>query len=194
MNEFLDKFLKLKPAIKVAITLVLMLAIAGGYYSVFYSELENQIRSAEQHMEQLKTEKVQYEKRKAEYMQYRSELNDLLEQKRELLKALPSKAEIATFIQNIQEQAGLAGLEVLQLSIDSEIPQELYVRIPVRMEVKGTYLQVMRFFKNVSELRRIVNIENLSLAPERVAGQVKLRARFVAATFRYNETAGEPQP
>ena len=71
----------------------------------------------------------------------------------------------------------------------------LYVKIPVKMEIRGTYHQVAKFFKNTSELRRIVNVENLALSPERNAtteqmnAPTRMHAKFVAATFRFKEGA-----
>jgi Tfp pilus assembly protein PilO len=70
---------------------------------------------------------------------------------------------------------------------------ELYIRIPVRIEVRGTYHSITKFFKNLSELPRIVNVERLSLSVEKVetGGSPRMRARFVAVTFRYRGGAGE---
>jgi len=50
-----------------------------------------------------------------------------------------------------------------------------------------------KFFKNVSDLRRIVNIENLGITVEGKpdeSGPPKLHAKFIAATFRYVEKGG----
>jgi type IV pilus assembly protein PilO len=193
MNELVGKLLKLKAPLKAAVTVGVLAVIFGVYYMLFYTDIDQGITSAQSGQTQLKTEKESYEKRKREYVAYREELRKLQEEQRELLKALPKKAEIPSFISSVQEQAELSGLEVLTLTIDSEAPEELYVRIPVRMEVRGTYHSLTRFFKNVSELKRIVNIENFALQVEpglanaNDTGPPKLRARFVAATFRYVE-------
>jgi type IV pilus assembly protein PilO len=86
---------------------------------------------------------------------------------------------------------------VLHIDIDPEAPQDLYVKIPVKMEIRGTYHQVAKFFKNTSELRRIVNVENLSLTPERATATdplnatPRVHAKFVAATFRFKETSAD---
>ena len=37
------------------------------------------------------------------------------------------------------------------------------MKIPVKMEIRGAYHPIAKFFKNVSELRRIVNVEDLAL-------------------------------
>ena len=147
------------------------------------------LRGGEVEQRSLVGEKEDYEKRKKEYLAFRNELTQLQQEQRELLKALPKRAEIPTFLSSIQEQAELAGLEVLNLAIESESPAELYVRIPVRIEIRGTYHTITKFFKNVADLPRIVNVENLALSLEKAeeANSPRLRAKFYAVTFRYSD-------
>jgi type IV pilus assembly protein PilO len=192
MNNFLQKLLRLKTPVKIAATLGLIAVILGAYGGLFYLDIEDQIKAAHAREQQLKTEKDNYEKRKREYQTYRNELTQLQQEQRELLKALPKNAEIPTFLSNLQEQAELAGLEIISLTIEAENPMELYVRIPVRIEVRGTYHSITKFFKNLSELPRIVNVERLSLSVEKMEMGIspRLHARFVAATFRYRDEAG----
>lgn len=192
MNDLLQKLLRLKTPIKIAITAGLVIAIFGVYGGLFYLDIQDQIKGARARQTQLKAEKDSYQKRQREYQAYRTELTQLQQEQRELLKALPKKAEIPTFLSNIQEQAELAGLEIVSLTIDAENPQELYIRIPIRIEVRGTYHAVTKFFKNLSELPRIVNVENLSLTVEKAepGASPRLRGKFVAATFRYRDTGG----
>jgi type IV pilus assembly protein PilO len=192
MNDVLQKVLRLKTPIKIAITGGLVAAIFGIYGGMFYLDIQDQIKGARTRQQQLRGEKENYQKRQREYQAYRAELTQLQQEQRELLKALPKNAEIPTFLSNIQEQAELAGLEIVSLTIDAENPQELYIRIPIRIEVRGTYHAVTKFFKNLSELPRIVNVEGLSLAIEKAesGASPRLRAKFVAATFRYRDGSG----
>jgi type IV pilus assembly protein PilO len=192
MNDFLQKLTRLKTPIKIAATAALVAIILGVYGGLFYLDIEDRIKGAHTRQEQLKGEKDNYEKRKREYQAYRTELTQLQQEQRELLKALPKKAEIPTFLSNLQEQAELAGLEIVSLSIEAENPMDLYIRIPVRIEVRGTYHSITKFFKNLSELPRIVNVENLSLSVEKaeLGTSPRMRAKFVAATFRYRDNGG----
>ena len=192
MNNFLQKLLRLKTPVKVAATLGLMAIIVGAYGGLFYLDVEDQIKGARNRGSQLQGEKSNYETRKREYQAYRNELTQLQQEQRDLLKALPKRAEIPTFLSNLQEQAELSGLEIVSLSIDAENPLELYIRIPVRIEVRGTYHSITKFFKNLSELPRIVNVEKLSLTVEKAeyGTSPRLRAKFVAATFRYRDMGG----
>ena len=195
MNNLLQKLLRLKTPVKIAATLGVIVIIIGAYGGLFYLDIEDQIKGARARNGQLQTEKNNYETRKREYQAYRTELTQLQQEQRELLKALPKKAEIPTFLSNLQEQAELAGLEIVSLTIEAENPMELYIRIPVRIEVRGTYHSITKFFKNLSELPRIVNVENLSLSVEKAELGIspRLHARFVAATFRYRDQASSAE-
>jgi type IV pilus assembly protein PilO len=196
MEELLRKLRKLTPAKKAGVTAGVVLLAALVDYQFFYSDAAARIVSARAHESDLQDEMSGYGRRRGEYLGFRAELDELQKEQRELLRALPKRAEIPSFLASVQEQAELVGLEVLSVDIGQEAPQDLYLRIPVKMEVRGTYHQVARFFRNVSELQRIVNVENLSITPDKdkVVGidlqgatPPKLRAKFIAATFRFND-------
>jgi type IV pilus assembly protein PilO len=192
MNDIIAKLLRLKTPIKVAIPFGVVVVIGVLYYILFYMDLSDAITAQQSRSKALQGERESYEKRKKEYVAFREELRKLQDEQRELLKALPKKAELPTFLQNVQEQAELAGLEVVRAGFGSEVPeQDLYVKIPIQMEVRGGFHALTKFLKNVAELRRIVNVEDIKLSVERKENdETKLRASFIAATFRYNEKGG----
>jgi type IV pilus assembly protein PilO len=188
MNEIISKLLKLKTPQKVAVTVVAALVLGGAYYQFFYADLSDSIAGEQTAKARLTQELTTYEQRKIEYLAYRNELKQLQEEQRELLRVLPKKDEIASFMSSIQEQAELSGLELLIFAPDAETFEELYVKIPIKMEVRGGFHSITKFFKNVSELRRIVTVENLNLLPEPgkdASAPPRLKAKFIAATYRY---------
>jgi type IV pilus assembly protein PilO len=197
MNELIAKLLKLKPPQKAAVTLAVAAVLFGGYYQFLYADINDAITSAEAQKVALTTEREGYEKRRVEYLAYRNELKQLQEEQRDLLRVLPRGDELPIFLSDIQLQGELAGLEVQTVTPDSEIPEDLYVKIPVKVEVKGGFHNMTKFFKSLSELRRIVNVEDLSFAPESTDGKdptsTRLRARFIAVTYRASDPV-EPSP
>ena len=204
MNELISKLLKLKTPQKVAVTLAVAGVLFGGYYQFFYAEINDAITAAETAKVALTTEREGYQKRRVEYLAYRNELKQLQEEQRDLLRVLPRGDELPIFLSDIQLQGELAGLEVQNVTPDAEIPEDLYVKIPVKVEVKGGFHNMTKFFKSLSELRRIVNVEDLSFAPESNDGKdplsTRLRARFIAVTYRASDpveagqAAGVPSP
>jgi type IV pilus assembly protein PilO len=191
MNELIAKLLKLKTPQKIAVTIGAVAALLGGYYQLFYADISDGIAAAETARTALTTEREGYEKRKIEYLAYRNELKQLQEEQRDLLRVLPHGDELAVFLSDIQMQGELAGLEVQNVTPDVEVPEDLYVKIPVKVEVKGGFHNMTKFFKSLSELRRIVNVEDLSFAPESNDGKdptsTKLRAKFLAVTYRASD-------
>jgi type IV pilus assembly protein PilO len=196
MDELVRKLLKLKTPHKVAITLGVIVVLSGLYYQFFYADIADEITAAEANKSRLTDELASYERRKIEYLAYRNELKQLQEEQRDLLRVLPKRDELASFLSSIQEQAELSGLEIPVFAPDAEVMEDLYVKIPVRMEVRGPFHAITKFFKSVSDMRRIVTVEDLALMPERdvkADAPTKLKAKFIAATYRYqdpNETKG----
>jgi len=190
MNDFFDRIAKLSTVNKIVIIVLLSGVIGLVYYQFFYSDLQDKIRSLDAEFTRLDAERKDYEKRKAEYLKFRQEVQKLLEEQKELLKVLPKSAEIPSFLDSLHTQATLTGLEIVSFVRKEEQPREVYARIPVDMEVLGNYHQLAKFAKIVGELKRIVNIENLELGEGKTKdGVVQLRAKFTAATFRFQEKA-----
>ena len=190
MNDFFDRIAKLSTVNKIVIIVLLSGVIGLIYYQFFYSDLQDKIRSLDAEFTRLDGERKDYEKRKAEYLKFRQEVQKLLEEQKELLKVLPKSAEIPSFLDSLHTQATLTGLEIVSFVRKEEQPREVYARIPVDMEVVGNYHQLAKFAKIVGELKRIVNIENLELGEGKTKdGVIQLKAKFTAATFRFQEKA-----
>jgi len=188
MNDFLDRIAKVPPAQKVAAAVLLTGVVGLVYYEVFYSDLIEQLGRLDGEYNRLENERRDYEKRKADYTKFKEEVKQLQDEQKELLKVLPKSSEIPSFLDSIHNQATLAGLEIVSFTRMEEQPQDVYARIPVAMEVVGNYHQIAKFAKIVGELKRIVNIENLELGtPASKDGVVQLHAKFIAATFRFQE-------
>jgi type IV pilus assembly protein PilO len=175
------------PTKQKVVVLVLMTLIFGAiFYFMFYSDLITKAESIERQTNALRQEKASYEEKKRQYNSFRAEVMKLLEEQKELIKVLPSDSEIPTFLQAVHAQGELAGLNILTFEQLAEQGRNFYAVIPVRMAISGSYHQILKFFYSVGQLKRIVNISNLSLGTPTVTEQgVMLRASFLASTFRF---------
>ena len=198
MQNFFDKFAALSLAAKLGIIGGLVVLMTGGYWYFFYSDMLDEQAQLEKDKTRLEKEKHEYEKRKQEYLAFRNEVNALLEEQKELLRVLPKADDIEQFIENVQAQIELSGLSKVESVREPAQPVEMYVKIPIKMSLTGTYHQINRFFKQVGELKRIVNIEDLSLDPVSLLvapdQQNQLKANFTATTFMFTDKGtGGPQ-
>ena len=118
----------------------------------------------------------------------------------ELQKALPTEAEVPAFFETLERKITEAGVDVLKWNKKPEDAVEQFVKVPLEVELTGTFLQIKRFFASVVEKKqppkvpgtdqkqereRIVSIEDLSLTSPTVRNrEIILTAKFTAVTFR----------
>jgi type IV pilus assembly protein PilO len=189
MQSFFDRIAAISTGAKVGVLIGVIALLAGGYYYFFYSDMQDEVAQLTKDQERLSREKRDYERRKQEYLAFRNEVNALLDEQKELLRVLPKRDDIEQFIENVQAQIELCGLTKVTSTREAAQPVEMYVKIPVKMSLTGTYHQINHFFKNIGDLKRIVNIENLSLEPVSQSVPMDqpnlLKADFVATTFQF---------
>ncbi len=193
--ELIEKFSKLPTQHKILGFVFFSLFAGVLFYFVFYSDLVEQQSLLEKKIGDLKTQKKEYEEKKRRYLAFRGEVSNLLEKQKELTKVLPTKSEIHSLLQSIHAQGELAGLNILTFAQQPEQRLQYYAKIPVRLVITGTFHQINKFFYSVGKLKRIVNIQDLSL--KRVQGngvKPKLKATFLASTFRFLATKPPPPP
>jgi type IV pilus assembly protein PilO len=196
MQNFFDRVAAMRMIAKIGIVAGVVALLVGGYYYFFYGDMLDEQAQLERDRGRLEKEKHDYEQRKKEYLAFRNEVSALLEEQKELLRVLPKKDDIEQFIENVQAQIELAGLSKVSSVREAAIPVEMYVKIPIRMSLTGTYHQIDHFFKQVGELKRIVNIEDLTLEPVSLGvapDQANpLKANFVATTFMFTDHGTGP--
>jgi type IV pilus assembly protein PilO len=190
MGNLLERLAAIPLSAKIGALVGGLALLGAGYWYFFYSDMVEEREQLAREAEKLNKEKKEYEKREAEYLAFRNEVAALQEEQRELVRVLPRRDDIEQFIESVQAQIELSGLSKVSSVREPATPVEMYVKIPIRMSLMGTYHQINRFFKNVGDLKRIVNIEDLSLAPAQdvpvsMTSPTILRANFVATTFQF---------
>lgn len=108
-----------------------------------------------------------------------------------LLKQLPSKSEMDALLTDIN-QAGLGrGLQFDLFRPGPEVATGVFTEQPITIKVTGNYDDLGKFSSDISQLPRIVTLNNISVTPG--AGGV-LNMDAIAKTYRYldeNELAAQ---
>ena len=100
----------------------------------------------------------------------------------QLEKQLPSKAEMDALLSDIN-QAGLGRSLQFDLFRPGQIAvKDYYAELPIAIKVSGKYHDIGAFASDISNLSRIVTLNNLSIVP-RADGTLVLDS--TAKTFRY---------
>jgi len=178
------------------------------YFQFMYRPMQKKLKAAQTHNEELQQESSDLEDQIGkinEMLKKRADLDKKLEEDR---KALPTEAELPSFFDTLNRKVGDAGVEVKRWEYKKEIPVEDFYRVPVEIELTGTYEQLKRFFASLlphddggagadlpQEKERIITIENLTLSdPIAKNGEIVLTAKFTASTFRQDAAKESAKP
>ena len=175
---------------QVAVLIGTMVILFGGYHQLYYSSLGDELTSAE-------GQYTRHEKKSAELKQKETEWKKMIQDKEELdLKlssnqvSLPVTSDLPSFIGHLQNQAAVAGVSFRNWSRLPEGPVANYVKIPVSIQVIGTFHQILKYFYLLGKTKRIITVEDFTISPQLGnTDTVYLAAKFRATTFRQADGA-----
>ena len=188
----LDQLLKMSLVKKLIILAVVAVMIGLLFWQIYYSPLVEDLNNVKAAHAQLLTKLREVEQQKKTYdedLQRREELKIASVKQRQML---PVTTEMASFLNNINSVAELTGLEILSVKPLEASPEKYYSRIPVQLNLEGSFLQLGKFFYQVGKLDRIINIENITLDNPKISDNgVIMHAKALATTFRALEPASK---
>lgn len=162
-----------------------VLAVIGaGYAFAFHSPLQDQLAQAKSQNTKLTDD---LSKARAAEQAYQKDLADLAEREqrqKELDQILPPTTEYPAFLSAVQAAANVSGVSLSAWTPRDEVSQKYYAKVPMKVELSGRFHQIARFFYNVGQLDRIINVENISMTdPKKSDEDVLLKAEALATAF-----------
>jgi type IV pilus assembly protein PilO len=196
MNELAAKFAKIPLAQKLALLVILLGGIGVAYYFLVY---DDQMERKQKLQDQLKVINVEKEKLKViakEKIKYEKRLEDLEDKRKKALALLPEDAQFEELTVELNRRARQAQIRITKIDQLPEVPSGYFARVPAQISLEGTFHQLVIFFNLVSEMKRIVNIQDVVFTePKRRDGQVYLRAMALATSFHsMKEPVRPPEP
>jgi type IV pilus assembly protein PilO len=204
-------FARLPTSRKILLFAVIGLVIGFLYYRFVFKSLDTSVEKAKNVYQQAAGQNTALENDLPEFEKLRAKKEEVDVLITENQKALPTESEVPAFFETLERKITESGVDILKWNKRSEEPVESFVKVPLDVELTGTFLQIKRFFaslvekkskptaidnKGVEERERIVSIENLSLSAPTVRNrEIVLTAKFTAVTFRQADvvpTAGAP--
>lgn len=180
---------------KVGIGAALLTLGAVVYGVVFYGDLATSIKAEQAKEGQLRKELDDARKAEHAYQKDLAELAERQQRQRELNKILPANTEYPAFLSAVQNVANVAGVTLTAWTPQDEVPEQFYARVPMKIELSGRYHQVAKFFYNVGQLDRIINMENISIVEPKLKNEdVSLKVEALATAFHAVQATAEPRP
>ncbi|HEY5930546.1 MAG TPA: type 4a pilus biogenesis protein PilO [Burkholderiales bacterium] len=165
-----------------ALVILLIALVFAGYWFDWKGQLET--LAADRAKEQdLRTAFLDKKKQAVNLEAYRRQLAEIEESFGEMLKQLPNKSEMEALLTDIN-QAGLGrGLQFeLFRPAPRETTSEFYAELPITIKLAGSYHDIGAFASDVSQLSRIVTLNDVALSVDQKAGLI---LDATAKTFRY---------
>ncbi len=106
------------------------------------------------------------------------------------LKSLPDSHETPGLLDDITFVGTTSGLNFVKLNWQPEITREIYVELPIDLEVIGSYHDFGHFVSKIAGLPRIVTLHNFSIN-KITGGKDSLSLKLQAKTYRYKEAIAE---
>jgi type IV pilus assembly protein PilO len=104
------------------------------------------------------------------------------------LRILPNSHEIPGLLDDITFIGTSSGLDFVKLQWQPEIIKEIYIELPIDIEVIGTYHQFGNFVSEVAGLPRIVTLHNFKIDLAKMDADT-LSLKLQAKTYRYQEAS-----
>lgn len=106
------------------------------------------------------------------------------------LRSLPNSHEIPGLLDDITFIGTTSGLDFVKLNWQPEIIQEIYIELPIEIEVVGSYHQFGNFVSEIASLPRIVTLHDFDIEISKSSSEA-LNLKLQAKTYRYQEEADE---
>jgi type IV pilus assembly protein PilO len=163
--------------------------VVGGWYFLYFSDIvaektraEAGVTKAEADLQTAKDNLANYEERVKEQAALDRELKKKLE-------VVPlDSSTIDHLMSTFQREARGVGLAIEAWTPQPEQFFDFYAKIPVEVEAVGTWHEIGEFFRRVSEMKQIVNVEEVKMKIGKdfddSSGFPLIEVEFVASTFR----------
>jgi type IV pilus assembly protein PilO len=108
------------------------------------------------------------------------------------IKRLPESHETPGLLDDITFVGTTSGLRFLKLNWQPEINKELYIELPIDIEVIGSYHEFGDFVSKIAGLPRIVTTHDFVIS-NASSDETQLKLSLQAKTYRYREGANASQ-
>ena len=184
---------RLAPPAKLGLSVGLLGLVLGGYYFGFHSEVTAEIETTMTTGKRLTDDLTKARTAEQAYQKDLAELAEREQRQKELNQILPATTEYPQFLSAVQSAANVSGVSLSAWTPREKVPDKYYARVPMKVELTGRFHQIARFFYNVGQLDRIINMENISMTdPSRVDNEMVLKTEALATAFHVIEPAQAP--
>jgi len=163
---------------------ILVVVLIGGYVFDWQGQL-SALSNAQEEEVKLKEAYLGKKKQAINLDIIKKQLTETQQSFGALLKQLPNKSEMDALLTDIN-QAGLGrGLQFDLFRPGSESVNGVFAELPITIRVSGNYDDLGKFSSDISQLPRIVTLNDIGISSSGGQGGAQLTMDATAKTFRY---------
>ena len=172
------KFSEMPAGTKFLILLVVAAMIGSAYYFLYYNGKSQENQQLAKKIADKKAENERLKEFVPKLAQLTRDMAILEQQIEREKKVVPEDKDADQFIRILHDTAATAGIEIRRYTAMPGGNHEFYSDVPFSIDIDGPYYSVLNFFQRVSELERIVNIDNLQLASTKNTSAAKVKGTY----------------
>lgn len=173
---------------QLGVFLVIGAILLGIFYYVQYSPNQSTIKGLDSKIETLDAEIRKAEREEPKLKKMQEELANKREVLEKLKSILPEKSEISQILKKIQSIISSTRLEIQIFTPKADQPRDIYIEKPIAINVDGNFHNLAIFFDQLSKLRKIFTVDNLSLTPfKNMSRDFTIQAKFTTVTYIYRD-------
>ncbi|MBI4698985.1 MAG: type 4a pilus biogenesis protein PilO [Nitrospirae bacterium] len=182
---------KMPKAMKIVIAVVPSVLLAILFIFLIYLPKNKEIKGLQAGIVNLTNEIANSEVKARKLDALKTENTRLKARLFELQEQLPEEKEVSS---DLGIQSGL-GILLWKPGTKKAGTGGLYVEIPVDVSVMGGYHDLGVFFSHISNIKRIVNLSGIKIAPQKnKTDSMQIKADFTASTFSAVTEADKAEP
>ena len=183
--ELIEKIEKIKWVYRILILVGTLFLLGGLYFWLVYVPKTDEIAKIRKQNTGLSRKINEAKQKTKNLVKFEADVAQVEAQYKEALTLLPKKEEIPSLLRNITELGTTSNLKFNSFSPSKGAAGEMYTEIPVSIQIKGRYHDVLLFFDRVGKMKRIVNVKNVSMSP--TGATTDLSVTCQAVTYKFNE-------
>ena len=152
MRYYLDLLLERPPAQRMLFLLATALLLGALDYFLVYRPQAGRIARTTAQLDLARLDEARLRRELSRLPQLREELAGL---HRELRSSLPRVGEPSTLLEGVTARAALARLEVVRFHPGAPVEGEHFTEIPVKVELKGSFHDLLKFLERSAGSRRL---------------------------------------
>lgn len=189
-EDAIEKLASIPKPVRLGGVLLLLAGVVSGYYFMIYQDQDVKLANLQGQAEELQRKLNKVRIIASNLTEFEQEVANLERKLALVVKQLPSRKQFEDLLRDISTAGKKVGVAIKSIERTGEVNHSFYIEVPFKIEIEGSYHDTARFFEQLGNLPRIVNIGSMDISTTRETdlGTV-LKTKGTATTFRFIESS-----